>query len=351
MAVTATLNWTPILSAENYFVQYRQEGSSTWLTPEGVNPTVNSFFVIDGLTEGTTYEFKVTTECCSGSSDDIFEGTTSCPATSPLNVTVLGQNFVLDWTPVDYAFGGYNVYYKETSSPTWILHPDSPTTFDNQTITGLELATSYDFAVEVICNDNISLKSIASSIIPCPSVTNLVVSFTTNTANVGWSGIAGQLYKVEYKRNVDPTFTVFAASQSGTTANITGLQYNVPYTFQVTALCDATPAIPVQIGGTATCPQITMLTNVVTEQDVALNWILGFPTQQVKVEYKITTDSTYTLAVDNLNASSYTITDLIPGYTYDIRVTGKCGTFEVNSLTTQAIIACPGVTDLEAINL
>ena len=351
MAVTATLNWTPILSAENYFVQYRPLGSSVWLTPSGTNPTMNSFYIIDGLTEGVTYEFKVTTECCDGSSDDIFEGTTNCPTVASLAVTVVGQNFVLNWPAVDYTFGGYNVYYKETISSTWILHPDSPTTFNTQTITGLELATSYDFAVEVICEDAISTKFISTSIIPCPSVTNLVVSFTTNTANLGWSGIVGQLYRVEYKRNIDPTFTVFAASQSGTTANITGLEYNVPYTFQVTALCDVTPAVPVQVGGTISCPPITMLTNVVTGQDVALNWILGFPTQQVKVEYKITTDSTYTLAVDNLNASSYTIMDLVPGYTYDIRVTGKCGTFEVNSLITQAIVACPGVTDLEAINL
>jgi hypothetical protein len=94
-----------------------------------------------------------------------------------------------------------------------------------------------------------------------------------------------------------------------------------------------------------------MLTNVVTGDDVQLNWILGFPTQQVKIEYKISTDIAYTPEIDNLNASTYTITDLMPGYTYDIRVTGKCGTFEVNSLITQATLACPGVTNLTAVNI
>ena len=59
----ATLGWTAAANANSYAVRYRVSGSSTWTntTATGTSKAVS------GLTDNTTYEFQVSSDCGSGS--------------------------------------------------------------------------------------------------------------------------------------------------------------------------------------------------------------------------------------------------------------------------------------------
>lgn len=355
--LTAKITWAVDITKKEYFIQYRVKGTTDWIIPPGVNPTMNSFYDIPGLVEGNDYEFRIIANCCEGSTEEIIERTTPCPPTTSLTASTVDNSTVgLVWPSVDWAIG-YNVYYKVQGDPTYILAlgspvPPSGNITDTLNVTGLTPTITYEFAVEVICANGTSNKVITTHEIPCPPISNLVLGFTNNTANLSWtSTLPGQTFRVEYKKSTDSTWTVLP-NQNTTTASIPGLDYNQLYNFRVTGLCGTFPSNTLTADGQATCPPISNLTNSVDQDDVTLNWINGYSGQTVKIEHKVSTDSTWTLDVDNYGpASSYTVMNLPLGFTYDFRVTGKCGNFEINSLTTQATLNCPSVTSLTATNV
>lgn len=359
MAATATLNWTPSITAGSYFVQYRVKGTEDWIIPNNEpNPTMNSFYHITGLEEGTLYEFKIVSECCDGSTEQIIEGATSCPPTDSLTVIPIpSTSFQLNWPAKLWAVE-YNVYFKPQASLPYLVAPGSPvapngTATETLTIGGLEVGVTYEFAVEVVCASGVSSKVINIGTNPCPNITNLAVVFITNTANLTWnSSLSGQQFRVEFKKASDLNYTVWEASQTATTAAIPNLDYNTEYSFRVTGLCGAFTSNSLTVGGTVLCPPISNLANSTNLDDVTLTWDNGYAGQTVKIEHKVSTDMTWILDVDNYGpASSYTVMNLPLGFTYDFRVTGKCGNFEINSLTTQATLSCPSVTDLVAANV
>ncbi|MEL6943955.1 MAG: T9SS type A sorting domain-containing protein, partial [Bacteroidota bacterium] len=61
----ATLNWSPVADANEYDVQYRQVGTATW-----TDRTTSSMNIrITGLSNRTTYEWRVRANCSDGVSD------------------------------------------------------------------------------------------------------------------------------------------------------------------------------------------------------------------------------------------------------------------------------------------
>jgi glucose/arabinose dehydrogenase len=59
---TATVLWTPVSGATGYRVRYRPLGSSTW-TVNLINSGTASSYVLNGLTNSTTYEVQICTRC------------------------------------------------------------------------------------------------------------------------------------------------------------------------------------------------------------------------------------------------------------------------------------------------
>lgn len=62
-ATSATIGWTTVNSAISYNVQYRVQGSNTWINAPS---TPTNSLVLSGLTASTTYEFQVSATCSAG---------------------------------------------------------------------------------------------------------------------------------------------------------------------------------------------------------------------------------------------------------------------------------------------
>ena len=61
----ATLNWNAVNNAVNYTVQIRPVGNTNWIE----NTTKNTFLRVQPLVNGTTYEWRVRTNCTNGTSN------------------------------------------------------------------------------------------------------------------------------------------------------------------------------------------------------------------------------------------------------------------------------------------
>ncbi|OQP44795.1 peptidase [Niastella yeongjuensis] len=104
---SATVAWTAVSGASSYDVDYKASASSTWIN--AVTGTTATSRSLTGLTLGTLYDYRVRTNCASGSSpystaqftttgsttcastlDNSTNGTTSGAATIPFNTDVTG---------------------------------------------------------------------------------------------------------------------------------------------------------------------------------------------------------------------------------------------------------------------
>jgi len=59
---SATLQWTSVSGVVSYNVQYRKTSTSTWTSTTSATNSKN----ISGLSSGTSYEFRVQTNCSNG---------------------------------------------------------------------------------------------------------------------------------------------------------------------------------------------------------------------------------------------------------------------------------------------
>jgi hypothetical protein len=156
-----TLSWSAPAnnggeSLTDYLVQYRVNGDPTWITfSDGTSATTGA--VVTGLTNGTTYNFRVAAVNVlgAGAYGSSVNGT---PATVPSAVGTVtptpgDEEVALAWSaPANggSAITDYIVQYKETSSGTWLTFTDGATSSTGATVTGLTNDTDYDFRVAAI---------------------------------------------------------------------------------------------------------------------------------------------------------------------------------------------------------
>ncbi len=63
---SATVSWTAVSGASNYTVEYKTTATSTWTT--AASATTSTSVALSGLSASTTYDWRVRTNCTSGSS-------------------------------------------------------------------------------------------------------------------------------------------------------------------------------------------------------------------------------------------------------------------------------------------
>ncbi|TNE53716.1 MAG: hypothetical protein EP338_10735, partial [Bacteroidetes bacterium] len=92
---TATLSWNAVSGANNYTVQIKTSSSSSWSSLSASSNSLN----VTGLTAGTTYNWKVNTNCSSGSSASTTGSnfTTDTPAPVSNYCTASSSNVSYEW--------------------------------------------------------------------------------------------------------------------------------------------------------------------------------------------------------------------------------------------------------------
>lgn len=110
MDTTAIIKWDFVPGSLGTLVEYRQEGTSTWITPStSPNPTTNNFYVLD-IDFNIFYDIRLTTQ-----------GATCGPGSITLQIVAPGSNCC----PGGYTLSGDNTYCFQTNT-TAATPPSSP---------------------------------------------------------------------------------------------------------------------------------------------------------------------------------------------------------------------------------
>ena len=157
---------------------------------------------------------------------------------------------------------------------------------------------------------------------------NILVTIDNNsgfyTSNSYWQGTGGltgsTLYNYGDGTNYDPT--------SAISVNNTDNRPNVVF---MTPCSDAN----------CVAPNVTASTNA---NSITLNWVAGSSETEWSVEYKLRTDTTWTVVIASTSATTTTISGLMANTEYTVRVSSLCG--DTTAATLQQVrTACGALTD------
>ena len=149
---SATVSWASVSGATSYVLQYRVSGASTWTS---ISTTTKSKS-LTGLLSSTIYEYQVQSNCSSGAGafSPLVYFSTMDPCVSPGLLTAVSVNATtenLGWANIP-GIMYYNFRYRVTGTTSWTT--DSSIT-NSKTISGLIVATSYDYQVQTRCTPGI----------------------------------------------------------------------------------------------------------------------------------------------------------------------------------------------------
>ncbi|HVI49278.1 MAG TPA: zinc-dependent metalloprotease family protein [Chitinophaga sp.] len=160
---SATIGWTAVSGAASYDVDYKATSSSTWIN--AATATTATSVNLTGLTTGTTYDYRVRTNCTSGSSAYSaaqFTTTSTGTCNAPTGLTssaVTAASATVSWTATSGAVS-YDVDYKPNSSSTW-TNVATGTTSTSVNLSGLTSNTLYDWRVRTNCSSGSSTYATA----------------------------------------------------------------------------------------------------------------------------------------------------------------------------------------------
>jgi len=153
-ATSATVGWTAVSGAVSYDVDYKATSSATWVNAATGTTAVS--LGLTGLTSGITYDYRVRTNCASGSSaysaaQFTTTSTGTCnPPTGLASSAVTATGATVSWTAVSGALS-YDVDYKSNASATWI-NAATGTASTSVNLSGLTSITLYDWRVRTNCS-------------------------------------------------------------------------------------------------------------------------------------------------------------------------------------------------------
>jgi len=247
---SATANWSPVSGANSYNVDYKQSSSGTWINI--ASGTTSLSWNLLGLPASTSFDWRVRTNCSSGSSGyaqttfstlSQVSGTCNAPtglSTSPITAT----SATARWAPVSGA-ASYNLDYKLASSPNWVTIANGTTSLQ-WTIGGLEATTSYDWRVRANCTSGNSsytqTQFTTQAIGSCSAPGGLYASnIASSTATMNWSPVSGAFaYTVQYKPASSGTWITATSATYGTFVNLYALSAATTYDWRVYSNCSLT---------------------------------------------------------------------------------------------------------------
>lgn len=153
-ATSATASWAAVSGAVSYSLDYKPASSSDWVTI--ANGTTSLQWTIGGMNPTTSYDWRVSANCTSGSSGYTQTQFTtgvvgSCSAPGGLFASnIASSTATLNWSAVSSAFA-YTVEYKPISSGTWIV-ATSGTYGLSVNLYALSANTTYDWRVYANCS-------------------------------------------------------------------------------------------------------------------------------------------------------------------------------------------------------
>ena len=360
--------WTDGSSNGSTISGYRIEISgniSTWATAASVNNGVTSK-VVDGLTNGITYYFRVFTTSSNASDSSASSIVNAKPFTvpdAPLPFTaVAGIRLVdLSWsTPFSGGrdISSYLIQRSITTNNSWGSDISTNASVNTLRVTGLENNTRYYFRIYAI---NIAGRTVSPSLadtttfnlpgqptgLSVTPTSNGVVTLTwTAPLSNGGSPITNYSITNNYSEGTVAFLTaITATSMSATVSGLTNKSYNFSVVATTLVGNSTTPAT--YSVTPFTTPSAPMIVSVIAgNRNVAVTWSAGATNGSTRSGYRIEISgniSTWATAANvNIEETSKSIIDLSNGTPYYFRVVTLSNAGEATSATSSAVT--PNIT-------
>jgi len=350
----ATVSW--VAPADNgcaitaYRVDYSSNSGSTWNT--FTSSATGTSVVVTGLTNGTSYVFRVAATNCMGFGAASAASASVTPNQTPTaatGLTVVGagsSTVTLTWGAVSAspAVTDYRVEYSTDGGATWTTYADGVSTSSSASLTGLTTGLSYSFRVSAINSIGVGVATGASTAVVAGTVPATIAAAPTVTASPGsvlviWGvpangGSALTTAELQYSTNGGGSWTTYSGTVDLTGAiTVTGLTGGQAYVFRartnnffgssawssasasVTALAATAPSV---VTGLTSTPGSSAGSIDLTWNAPASN---GSPITDYLVEYSSDGGVTWqTFTHPASSATSITVTGLAAGTQYQFRV-------------------------------
>ena len=332
------LNWTTMVGATSYSLQYRVKLTGgtfgNWL-PASSN--TNSY-LLTGLTPETDYQWQVKSICLatleSVWSTPIANFSTINPCSQPTNLlafNITPISALLKWNVVPSAIS-YILDYKLVVDNDWITVGVNADSF---LLTGLSPDKKYVFRVKAQCNGiqspfsptpNPTFQTLPSN---CQIPNNLNTTFVTSTAaSFSWAATDSN-FIVQYREKLaGGTWGNWISIPLDTNfVRVTGLKPSTDYQWRVKRICppslesDFSDFQPFTTSSPCLGPIIGQVTNL-TQTTANLNWTVpGGPIGLLLFVGGGPTGLFVNLAP---NVNTYNLTNLDPGTTYYFSIQAIC---------------------------
>jgi hypothetical protein len=280
---SVALTWSNVSAATGFTIQRSTNGGTSWTTAGTVGSGVTTF-TDTGLTEATSYTYRVTATDAAGSSapSPTLSVATQPAAPTGLTATVVsGGQINLAWTDHSPAASYYYVQQSPDGTTWTTIASIYGSTTNSDTASGpFTGSTTYDFRVYAYAytggNSAYATATATTTAFPNqPTITSATVQSAASVA-LAWSSVSGATgYTVQRSTNGGTTWTTAGTIGSGvTTFTDTGLTEATYYTYSVTATDAAGSSAPSPMMSVATQPAApTGLTaTVVSGGQINLVW-------------------------------------------------------------------------------
>ena len=268
------LSWTAPASnggsaLTDYTIEYSSDSGTTWTTfADGTSTTAST--TVTGLSHSMTYTFRVSAvnAAGTGTASDTASVATATTAGAPTGLTATQgvAEVALAWT-APASDGGtlildYTIEYSSDSGTTWTTFADGMSLALWETVTGLEVGTTYTFRISAVnaagtgtasATDSMSVASAPGAPTGLSGTKGLAQISLAWTAPSSDGGSAVTDYTVEYSSNSGTTWSTFAdGTSTATSTTVTDLSHSTTYTFRVSAVNVVATGSPSETANAAT---------------------------------------------------------------------------------------------------
>ena len=359
------LQWDDVDDESGYRIERLADG--TWTSVGTVAANTTTFTDI-GLTEATSYTYRVLATSTFGDSQPSATRNATTPAAAPADLVataISGGRIDLSWT--DHSATATTYYIEQSADgTTWTqVGSIASSTATTYSATGsFNGSTTYYFRVRT--DSSVAGYSLYSSIISVttpaypsqPTLSSATAQSDTSVV-LAWTGVPDATgYRVERSTNSGSTWTaVGTVADTVTTYNDTGLTEVTSYTYRVVATNAAGDSAPSITKTVATLPAAPsdLTATVVSGDQINLSWTNNSSAATAYLFERSTDSSNWTLiGATGAEATTY----MAPGpfnasttYYFQVRDYAPTGTFSDYvgvSVTTPAYPSQPTLTSTMA---
>jgi hypothetical protein len=351
---SAQINWST-LSGQRYDLRWRAVGAATWTD---VQSLTTSSYQFTNLTTGTTYEVQMR-GVCSGTILTAYTSsltfTPSCPV--PVSNSMWVSRRGLTSADVVYTVEqgvSYLLQWRVSGTATWqssatFVAPSTNTNYTSS-ITSLSANTTYEWRVLSFCSGGATgTSAIVQFQTGCFTPYSNGVSVSATSV---WVYVSGTTSPVQVRwRPIGTATWTESNTITGTSYQIMGLTVDVTYEWQVRALCSSTESSAYSSSNQfttrcATPSASSLYTSNVLARSAVLNWSssTGIPTD---LRWRPVGNPDWT-TVASLTTSSYSLTGLTTGTTYEWQIRSVCSASVTSNYVAgpSFTLTCPLATSL-----